>query len=322
MKKKNISIILPVRIGDSIMSIPMLLCLKQLNEKYQSNLGIKVITRPFLHRLFSELNLFNCKSMSMFEKAKSILNTPHKAFFLETTNKNLGYTSKKSYGNDNPCKKLLKFSQQLPYLNFREVENHLPKELISFLQNKYGLCFYSISHFGICLDLGFSVEQIINTFQLYPEIIDLKNFQKPLIKGLYIVGCMEAGYGRKDNEHRFWEKENHYETARKCYEDYRIKTVFIGVDTSFRLPNREYIIDFRKKLNLYEAACLIKSSLGYIGNDTGPLHIANLMQKPSISLYFKENLLAGYPFFPKLNIQVYKPQNIDELYDKVKHILY
>jgi len=45
-QNKRIDIILPWRIGDTILNIPMLVCLKQLNEKYNNK--IKIIAQPLL----------------------------------------------------------------------------------------------------------------------------------------------------------------------------------------------------------------------------------------------------------------------------------
>jgi hypothetical protein len=45
LKNKRIDIILPWRIGDAILNIPMLVALKQLNEKYKDNNEIKIIAQ-------------------------------------------------------------------------------------------------------------------------------------------------------------------------------------------------------------------------------------------------------------------------------------
>lgn len=47
LKKEKIDIILPAKIGDAILSLPMLICLDQLNKKYNSNYEIKVYCQPF-----------------------------------------------------------------------------------------------------------------------------------------------------------------------------------------------------------------------------------------------------------------------------------
>ncbi|MEI8389715.1 MAG: hypothetical protein WCG23_07490 [bacterium] len=60
-KNKKIDIILPWRIGDAVLNIPMLVALKQLNQKYDDNNEIKIIAQPFLSKLYAPLGIFECK---------------------------------------------------------------------------------------------------------------------------------------------------------------------------------------------------------------------------------------------------------------------
>lgn len=326
MKPQSIDIILSVRIGDSILSLPALVCLNQLNKEFENNLKIKVLSRPAIQKLLSSLDLFSCTKMGLSEKIKSTVLPSDKAFFIEATTKNIGYKAKETFGLDNPHKKLLKFSQQMPYVRFENIKTILPKDLVSFLIDEKKLSYYSASLFGICLDLGYSTEQIVNTFEFSQNSINIKKFTKSKIKNLkentYLIFCMEAGYGKLDQKQRHWHQDSYLDIAKRCFKDYNLKAVFIGVDTEKNLPNEYYIIDLRGKLNLFDLACLTKQSVGYIGNDTGPLHIANLMKKPSVSMYFKENLMIeSSPIFPELNAQVYMPETINEVYNKVKELI-
>jgi ADP-heptose:LPS heptosyltransferase len=94
------------------------------------------------------------------------------------------------------------------------------------------------------------------------------------------------------------------------------------MDNRIPLPAESCAEDLRRKLDLFELVCLIKSSLCYIGNDTGPLHIANLMKKSSISIYMKEGTKLGYsPNFAHLNTPVYKPENVDTVYSELIKVL-
>jgi len=42
----------------------MLVCLKQLNEKYNHNNEIKIIAQPFLSKLYAPLGIFECYPLS------------------------------------------------------------------------------------------------------------------------------------------------------------------------------------------------------------------------------------------------------------------
>ena len=65
-KNKQIEIVLPWRIGDAILNIPMLTALKQLNNRYGDNNEIKIVAQPFLAKLYSPMNIFECKSLYIF----------------------------------------------------------------------------------------------------------------------------------------------------------------------------------------------------------------------------------------------------------------
>lgn len=316
---KVVDIILPWRIGDAVLNIPMLICLKQLIAKYGSESSYIILTQPFLNKLFKPLNIFECKSMAFKSKIKSFVKPADIVFFTETTNKNFGYCGKIKYGQTNTFKKTIKFDIEMPYMQINKLNEFLPEDLVLFLKNDYNLSLYSITLFGILLDLGYTSEQIIDTFVLNDNTLDLTNFRgfnHPCNGDKYIVFCMEAAYGRKGDAFRRWNEKNYIETAQKCYKDFGLKSVFVGVDKSFELPNETNFIDLRSQLNLFELAKVLRSSVCYLGNDSGPLHIANIMQKKSVGLYFrKETLLEFSPVFSELNKQLFAPESVDVFYD-------
>lgn len=315
-EKEIIDIILPWRIGDAVLNIPMLVCLKQLNEKAGSKFRFRIVTMPFLFELFSSLNIFECRKLNLLTKMKSSIMPSSQAFFVETTRKHFGYKSKKAFGLTNPSKKIVKYSKEMLFLDLDNIQNVLPSELISFLRDKYSLPLYSISLFGVCLELGYSVEQIMDAFDFTPDSFSITKFSlKNLVSAeKYMVFCMEAAYGKKGEAFRRCDEQYYFEIADKCYSDYGIKSVFVGIDKAIDIPSESHFIDMRRKLNLFELACVLRSSICYVGNDTGPLHIANIMQKPSIGVYFREKSLTDFStMFPKLNTQVYNPCGSGEI---------
>ena len=237
-------------------------------------------------------------------------------FFLETTTKNFGYCSKKSYGLSNIAKKHLHFSKELTFLDYESGENNLPQELSNFLREECKLANYAISLFGVCLELGYTIQQIKETFNLQP--LNLEKFPVNYLsnaKDKYIVFCMEAANSRKGDAYRCWNEKYYFEIANKCYANFGLKSVFVGTNTTVQIPNENHLIDLRKKLNLYELATLLKSAEQYIGNDTGPLHIANLMQLKTVGIYFKEKTTINLsPIFRNLNTAIINPQNSEEVY--------
>jgi ADP-heptose:LPS heptosyltransferase len=324
--RDTVDIILPNRIGDLILTLPAILCLKQLETQYTSNrTGYRLLTHLPLVPLLKDLNLFDVVQINLAIKTRSWISPSNKAFFLSTTSKNIGFHAKTTYGMKLSNKKLIRYSVNLPYMHFPDRISSLPGELVTFLKNKFRLTNYSIKHFGICLELGYTVDQIKKTFHfdcasLSPseEFFDWK----PSITSKYLVFCMEAASGRKkNNADRRWKEENFLDLAEMAYEKYGMQVAFIGINDQPELPKKSYFLDFRKKLDLKQIALLLHSSSGYVGNDTGPLHLANLMKKNSIGMYFREVAVVNYsPIFPQYNKIFYMPQNPEEIYQALEDL--
>lgn len=137
----------------------------------------------------------------------------------------------------------------------------------------------------------------------------------------YAVFCLEAANNRRNDADRRWGEESYLEIAEYIYEKYNLTSVFIGTNRKFSIPQKPYFIDLRKKLDLVNLTQLLKFSIGYIGNDTGPLHIANLMQKKSVGIYLRESTAVEYsPLFPELNTIIIKPANIDAVYPAIDEL--
>lgn len=326
-KNNTVDIILHPKLGDAILSQPAILCLNQLNQKYNKNIKIKVIsTFPNLAKVLSALDIYNSKQMNLSEKAKTFVLPSDVAFYLATSSKNLGYKAKNTYGELNSFKTYIKYTQETPYLKVENTKDLFSTELYNFLREKFSFSTKTISIFGICIDLGFSEQQIIETFNFNPELLSAKkefsNWIPPLEENSYIVFCMEAANNNKVDLCRRWDETNYIEIAEKIYDNYGIEVVFIGVDTRFKIPSKPYFKDLRKKLDIAKLAILMKFSLGYIGNDTGPLHLNNLMQKLSIGMYFNEVFTRNFsPIFPQLNKVILKPKNVEEVFSQVKFLL-
>jgi ADP-heptose:LPS heptosyltransferase len=317
-KFQKIDIVLPNRIGDSIMILPALVCLKQLNEKHGTNYQIRMISTNPMTEIYKELNIFPVRKMGLLLKLKSLLFQSDKAFFLESSSKNMFFRAKKTYGIVNPFKKYLKYDVDIPFIAVDRTEEFIDKDLISFMRDKYGLSTLPISFMGILPHLGFSTEQIIETFDFNKNSLKFpENFSKtvdPKINGKYFVFCMEAAYGKKQDNDRRWGGDNYLKMAENVYQKYGVKSVFIGIDNNPELPDKDYLIDLRKKVSLLQLAKICVNSLGYIGNDTGPLHLANLAQKPSFGIYMRKTTIKNYsPIFPHLNTVIFNPENCEKI---------
>lgn len=321
-RREKIDIILPNRIGDCITSLPAVLCTKQMFEKYAPESEIILYPPAMMIDIVRALNLSKVARLNWLAKLKSWIKPSDKAFFLCTTSKNIGYKAKTTYGEVVPEKKLIRYSVDMPYLG---ITKKIPDELETFLHEKHKIPLAQTRYFGICLELGFSIEQIKSVFKFSPDYLSLnEDFCKwlPPFKDInYLVFCMEAAYGKKHEHMRRWQEEKFFYLAEKAYENYNLHSVFTGVEDKPLMPEKPCFIDMRNKLNLQELAQVIKFSKGYIGNDTGPLHLANILKKPSICIYLLTNEKVNGPIFPQFNIPVQNPENPDDIVRTIKKLI-
>ncbi|MDD2272996.1 MAG: glycosyltransferase family 9 protein [Desulfuromonadaceae bacterium] len=327
MAVQKIEIVLPNRIGDTILTLPAIVCLKQLREKYAStHLEYELITSLPLTEILQALNLFKVKRMTLCSKTKSWLAPADKTFFLSTTTGSMGYHSKESHGLRLPNKKHIIYSVNMPYLSIPHAESILPEQLVKFLKSEFEFTSAKTRHFGICLEMGYTVEQIIETFRFDAEKLAINNvfFEwKPPISEKYLVFCMEAASGHlKNNSDRLWDKECFFDLAERAYAKHGIHAAFIGISNLSKLPEAPYFHDYRGKLSLKQTAILLHYSCGYVGNDTGPSHLSNLMKKNSISIYMRECALREFgPLFPYFMTKFLKPQTAEEIYPALEKLL-
>jgi len=268
-----------------------------------------------LHELFGALDLFEFRVFNVLTKVESWLIPPHKAFFLSTTSKSIGYRSNTSYGLQLPNKRLVRYDVNLPCLEANRLET-LPADLLSFLKDTCALSPYAIRRFGILLEMGYAVEQIVNTFLFdhYSLAVSSDYFDgKPLVASDYVVFCLEAAYNRLHAEDRRWNTENYFALAEKLHVDFGIQSVFIGLQNHPDIAHKGYMIDLRNKLTLDQIARVLHHSRGYIGNDTGPLHLANLLRKKSIGFYTTEASINYRPLFSGYNRAYLTSQKYDEV---------
>lgn len=96
-KRETVDIILPSRIGDCVMTIPAIICLKQLTDKFPDRLlDVGIFSANQLTEVIKALDLFEVRQFGLFSKIKSIINPSDKAVFLHTTTKNYGFRAKKN----------------------------------------------------------------------------------------------------------------------------------------------------------------------------------------------------------------------------------
>jgi len=307
IKSEKLDIVLPSRIGDCILSFPSMLCLKQLQQKIPSkNYDITLYSTNKLTDIIDALGLFPVQQFSNKRKLATLFNRPHHAAFLEPSSRNIGYMAKKTYGIEVEGKNI-KYSVNMQYLHVEKAANILPAEFYDKLNIDYKFSRSTVSYFGLLLELGYSEDEILSCFDFS---LNSLNFVKEITDWLpnlenYVVFCMEAAYGRKIDNDRRYKEEMYFDISDRIYEKYGFKSAYIGIDTNTSLPDKPNYADFRKQIDFSQIAKLMQLSKGYIGNDTGPLHLANLVKSKSIGIYARERTMDTYhPVFNDINTMI------------------
>lgn len=310
--KKRTDIILPNRIGDSILTIPALLCLKQLKKALNNDeSSTRIVCSKSMKSFFERLNLFETIALSRTSKIKSWLNTSEQAFFFLNSSQILGYKTKISYGQNIESKKYVKYNRHVPYLLDKDTERFADKNLLNLLQNKYKFSIVAINNFSLCLSLGYTYEQIRDVFSFESKYF---SFDSEIFSDKkYLICCMEAAYGKKKMSSRRWNCENFFALAEHAFEKYGLETVFVGIDKEVEIPSRPYFIDYRAKVSIDGLYELIQNSYAYIGNDTGPLHMCNLAGKPTLGIYSLEAPEVYGPVFANNNYAILNPSSKEEV---------
>jgi heptosyltransferase-3 len=91
---------------------------------------------------------------------------------------------------------------------------------------------------------------------------------------------------------RNWNDAAWTELARRLIKQYGVTLVEVGLERVVRVDSPRYI-DLCGKLSIAETAEVIRRSSAFIGIDSGPAHIANAFERPSVVL------LGAYAAFPR-----------------------
>jgi len=308
-------IFVPDRIGDAILSVPALVCLKQLQQTYRPTLDkVRLYVPRSVHSVFTALNLFETRVLKPSDKLRSWLQPADHAVFLYSSHQYWGFYAKQTYGWKNPAKRLLHFTNHLPYLKLEHCERELPAALVRFLKENHGFSTASIRYFGLCLTLGYTLDQVLEVFEWDPEQVAVRKPKYPSVNiaGAYFVFCIEASYGSKRETQRRWDADDFVTLAQRVYQTLQIPVVFIGLDTHTPLPNTSYFYDLRGKLSMDEVFGLLQHAQGYAGNDSGPLHLANLAQTHTFGVYLSTTPENYGPIFPHRHFSLQNPSTSQE----------
>lgn len=319
-KNERVTIVLPNKLGDSILSLPFMLCLRDLAAKFGPPGNVtEFFTYSPLVEVFEAVGITNVSQMNITAKMMSWLKPPDKAFFLVATSKNFGFYARSTYGLRQKNKWLVRLDHDLKCLKGEQ----LPVDLEQYLATECQLSRFSVRLFGVLLELGYSAEQIISTFTFSRKSLPVDysglTAERP-VTGTYLVCCMEAACNRgRHNDQRRWVTDHYLTLANRVREQYGYGIAFVGIATDPPIPEESGFTDLRGRLSLWQLFNLMAGAAGYFGNDTGPLHMANLAGISSVGVYPAENDYA--PLFSELNRAVIRPACPDDVYPAIRQMI-
>jgi ADP-heptose:LPS heptosyltransferase len=319
-KSERVVIILPNKLGDAILSLPLILCLRRLTAAFGSSASvIEVVTYSPVVEVFAAVGVTNVTQMSLATKLRSWLTPADKAFFLIATSKNFGFHARSTYGRHQQNKPLVRYDHDLKCIGGEP----LPVELDRYLTTECHLPRYAVLQFGIALELGYTVGQIRSTFTFSRQNLPVDRSRLAVgqaVAAPYLICCMEAAGGKgRRNDPRRWVADHYLTIANQVQEQYGYRVAFIGIAADPPIPERAGFLDLRGSLNLWQLFQLMAGAAGYVGNDTGPLHMANLAGIPSVGIYSSDDYHA--PLFGDLNSVVMRPANHEDVYPAVQRMI-
>lgn len=319
-KAERIAIILPNKLGDAILSLPFILCLRGVTAAFgPPGSVIEVVTYSPVVEVFAAAGVTDVTGMNLAARLRSWLTPPDKAFFLVATSNNLGFHARRTYGR-HQRNKIVRYDYDLPCLGGEP----LPAELNDYLITQCHLSRYAVRQFGIVLELGYSTEQILSTFTFSRSSLPVDRPRWAAARNIvapYLICCMEAAGGKgRRNERRRWSADHYLTLASQIREQYGYRIVFIGIAADPPVPLHDDYFDLRGKLSLWQLFQLMAGAAGYFGNDTGPMHLANLVGIPSVGVYpAGEN--DHDPLFGELISAVMRPSTPGDVYPSIQQMI-
>ncbi|MDR3281816.1 MAG: glycosyltransferase family 9 protein, partial [Endomicrobium sp.] len=113
-----------------------------------------------------------------------------------------------------------------------------------------------------------------------------------------------------------WSVSNYYkliDLIEKEYDDIRI--VVLGTMESFGEIKSRKVVDLCGKTNIEELASILLKSKIAIGADTGPMHLASVLQIPSVFIFGVSNINETAPYIGQFSLVLNKdnPKNINNI---------
>jgi heptosyltransferase I len=144
-------------------------------------------------------------------------------------------------------------------------------------------------------ELNWQTNKILTSCDSFIDETNIEKF-KPFV-------AINPFTSERVNNYREWDYDNYGTISEYLFNEYSIKTVFIGKTTEERKNSfQKHIKESSKLLNLInktslgEMLSVLNMSEFYIGPDSGTLHMANMLALPIIGLYATSNPRRTGPY--------------------------
>ena len=316
-RTKRLGVLMPNRLGDSILSVPFCLTLQALLA--DQGASVTYLVKSAFYPVYSYTDELRVIPSSLWKKAKSWFQPFSTLLHCANSSDYWGYRAQQHWGQPVPSKPYHHYDQALSFLEVDGAVEHLSPSLRQALEADFALGLAPARYFGLLLSLGFSEQVILETADqlrqstAFPRITLPTKPDSPSEKG-YITLGLEAGYQSARSESRRWSVEQYFEFAKQIYEQYGWPSYVVGLNSEPSLPDCPYLVDKRSSTQgLGDVMTILQGAKAHVGNDSGLLHLANLLDVPTVGLYLTTDPGVYGPLERSIHHSVVKPSTIKEL---------
>ena len=154
---------------------------------------------------------------------------------------------------------------------------------------------------------------VLDTFFYFLEAIGIKDkildwsldFDKPsqnLLKNYKKYVVFNPFTSLRRFNYREWELKNYEVIAKYLSEKYNLNSIIVGgnsnyeIQASKKINLEKFILNLVGKTNLQELSAILEKCQFYIGPDSGTMHIASMLSKPTIGLFATSNPKRTGPY--------------------------
>jgi ADP-heptose:LPS heptosyltransferase len=318
-----IGVLMPNRLGDSILSLPFCLTLNHLltanGQTGSLQLLIKNVFYPVYQGATFQKKQLCIQPVELKGKLKSWLSPYTILIHCANTSDYVGYRAGQHWGHPLANKPYQRFQKEVGFIELEGTRRHIAAEFLDVLTGEFQLSLAAASYFGFLLMLGFSKEEVFEALHFlraetrFPRLswagLTSQNTSSP-----YVTICMEAGYGSQRTQNRCWDRQDYLKLAETLYRKHGVQSWILGLETNPPLPEEDYLVDLRSsKRGLGQVMRLLVGASAHIGNDSGLLHLAALLGTPTVGIYLATDPLIYGPVSVDKHRSLVQPEGISSV---------